>query len=172
MPRVARRSQKPWKQARAVGTAVESVLGKLELRAELIELNVRNAWTDAVGESIARRSAATKLAQGTLVVTVESPTWKNELTFIEADIIKRVNECFQKRLPGSSAKTPVKKLRLQVGALPPPPKKKEPPPPGLPPATAKDEEDVERRLEGVTDPEVRAAARAMLLATARAARVR
>ena len=169
---MARRTQKPWKQAKAVGSAVESVLGKLALKAELIELNVRNAWRDAVGESIARRSAAMKLAQGTLVVVVESTTWKNELTFIEADIVTRVNECFHRRCPSSSMKQPVRKLRLQVGALPEPPSEKEAAPAKLPEPTAAERSEVERRLEGVTDPDVRDAARAMLLAIVCAERAR
>ena len=157
-------------------TEVWSVLKKLdlneptwELTGKLRELNACKAWVDAVGDSIARRSAATTLARGTLHVVVESPAWKNELHYIEQDILRRVNARYHELLPKDPAGDPVKRLRMTIGALPAPPPK-EPAKAKLPPPTESEQREVDERLANVTDPEVRAAARRFLLVSLRAER--
>lgn len=158
---MASRRQKPWKQPHGVAKGVGSVVAKLSLGPQYLELQVANAWRDAVGDSIARRSSAGKLDRGTLHVVVESPAWTTELRFIEKDIVQRVNERFAIYAP-MGPKAPVKRLFLQVGALPAPPPKPVKPLP-LPPATAEQRREVEARLQGIEDPDVRTAAREMLL---------
>lgn len=161
---------------KATSTEVWSMLKKLELgeetwelTAKLRELNACRAWFESVGDSIARRSAATSLSRGTLHVVVESTTWRTELRFIENDIVTRVNARYRELLPKDPQGTPVKRLSLSVGALPAPPK---PPPPKqkLPPATDEEIEAVDARLADVKDPDVREAARTFLLTTLRAER--
>lgn len=161
---------------KASSTEVWSLLKKLdlgeplyELTGKLRELNVCRAWRESVGESIARRSAATSLARGVLHVVVEAPAWRNELVFIEAEIVQRVNERYKELLPNDPVGPPVRKLRLSVGALPAPPRP-EPPREKLPAATAAETRDVEARLADVKDPDVREAARKFLLASLRAER--
>lgn len=158
---MASRRQKPWKQPTGVAKGVGSVVAKLSLGAEYLELQVANAWRDAVGDSIARRSAAGKLDRGTLHVVVESPSWKTELGFMEKDIVGQVNQRFAVYAP-MGPKAPVKRLHLHVGALPAPPPKPVKAAP-LPPATPEQRREVEARLQGIEDPDVRAAAREMLL---------
>lgn len=158
---MASRRQKPWKQPHGVAKGVGSVVAKLSLGPQYLELQVANAWRDAVGDSIARRSSAGKLDRGTLHVTVESPAWTTELRFIEKDIVLRVNERFALYAP-MGPKAPVKRLSLHVGALPAPPPKPVKAPP-IPPATHEQRREVEARLKEIEDPEVRAAAREMLL---------
>lgn len=161
---------------KASSTEVWSLLKKLELSEPLYdlthklrELNACRAWRESVGESIARRSAATALGRGVLNVVVEAPAWRNELVFIEAEIVRRVNERYKVLLPNDPVGPPVRKLRLSVGALPAPPQP-EPPREKLPPATASEARDVETRLAAVKDPDVRDAARSFLLAALRAER--
>lgn len=163
---------------KASSTEVWSLLKKLELSeplyeltGKLRELNACRAWRESVGESIARRSAATGLAprSGVLNVVVEAPAWRNELVFIEAEIVRRVNERYKELLPNDPLGPPVRKLRLSVGALPAPPVP-EPPREKLPPATADETRDVEARLAEVRDPDVRDAARKFMLAAIRAER--
>lgn len=155
---------------------VWSVLRKLdlneptwELTGKLRELNACKAWSEAVGDSIARRSAATALGRGTLHVVVESPAWKNELHYIEADIVRRVNARYRELLPKDPAGEPVKRLRLAIGALPAPPEK-ERPRAKLPPPTDAEARQVEERITEIQDPELKAAARRFLLVSLRAER--
>ena len=108
-------------------------------------------------------------SRGVLNVVVEAPAWRNELVFIEAEIVRRVNARYKELLPNDPVGPPVKKLRLSVGALPAPPA---PPPPKekLRAATDVEARDVDARLAEVKDPEVRDAARKFLLASLRAER--
>lgn len=154
--------KKPWKQPTRVTAGVSSVLKKMELDGKLIELKVREAWRDAVGDSIARRSAPTELARGVLHLVVESPTWMNELHFIEKEILERVNARYRELTPGSNA-NPVKKIKMHRGVLPPLPPRPAPKAPA-PTANAEEARAVEERLRDVQDPEVREAARKLLLA--------
>ena len=156
------RFKKPWKQPVRVTGGVTSVLKKLELDSKLVELKVREAWRDAVGESIARRSAPTELAKGTLHLVVESPTWMNELHFIEKGILERVNARYRDLAPGSNA-NPVKRIKMHRGVLPPLPARPGPKP-AAPKATLEEARAVEERLRDVQDPDVREAARKLLLA--------
>ena len=166
--------KKPMRPVKASSTEVWSMLKKLELSEpmydltnKLRELNASRAWRESVGDSIPRRSAATTLFRGTLRVVVEAPAWRTELRFIEADIVRRVNERYKELLPNDPVGPPVKRLDLVVGALPAPPPP-EPPKQKLRPATASEAEQVEARLREVSDPDVRSAARSFLLAALRA----
>lgn len=139
------------------------MLAKMGLNDELLLLKVKEAWLDAVGESIARRSGPTELAKGTLYVVVESPTWLNELRYVEKDIVTRVNDRYRELTPGTTD-SPVKRLSLRAGTVPTLPKRKVKKSEPLPEPTADEERDVDDRLKDVTDPELREAARRMLLA--------
>lgn len=143
------------------------MLAKLELGPKLLDLRVRAAWGAAVGDSIARRSEATLFERGTLYVTVESPTWKNELVFIAKEVIERVNNRFGQDVPSASS-NPVQNLKLQVGAVPPPkPKPKPKPEPPPPPPNLHEARDVEKRIASITDPDLKDAARSLLLKAVR-----
>lgn len=157
-----RRYKKPWKQPQRVTGGVTSVLKKIGLNSELVALKVREAWDDAVGESIARRSLPTELAKGVLYVTVESPTWQNELRYIEKEILARVNARYRELTPGATD-SPVRALRMRTGTVParkprPRPKEKAPEP------TEDERRAVDARVAELTDPELKTAARRMLLA--------
>lgn len=146
-----------------VSKGVGSVLQKLSLAGRLVEMRVLEAWAEAVGDSIARRSVATALDRGTLHVTVENPTWKNELVFIEKDIVQRVNERLAETTPPGSARNPVRRLRLHVGAVEAPVRRTVKVRPESPPPTVDMVREVERRIADLEDPDVREAARRLLL---------
>ena len=158
---VAKRYKKPWKQPKPLNDGVTSVLSKMSLDQKLVDIKVREAWREAVGEGFARRAAPTELIGSTLHVVVESPAWAHELRFLEKDIVDRVNLKYRELAPGSGA-SPVKRLKMHRGvlpALPPPPKAKDP----LPKPTPEESWGVEDRLRDVKDPEIREAARRLLI---------
>lgn len=95
---------------RNVGEAVKPLMRKLNLAREVQELAAQKAWADLVGGSVARRSAATKLAGGVLYVTVENSAWLNELNFIRADYLAKLQEIL--------GKNKVKDLQFRVGVIP------------------------------------------------------
>jgi predicted nucleic acid-binding Zn ribbon protein len=51
---------------------------------------VVSAWESVVGSDIARHIVPRTLKLGTLVVTVDHPSWATELRFIETEILARL----------------------------------------------------------------------------------
>lgn len=49
-------------------------------------------WADLVGESVAAHVKPLKWDGATLVVEVEDPSWATQMRFLEADLLRRVNE--------------------------------------------------------------------------------
>lgn len=49
-------------------------------------------WAEFVGERIAEVSKAERIEKGTLFVRVESPVWRNELTFMKQSLIEDINK--------------------------------------------------------------------------------
>jgi predicted nucleic acid-binding Zn ribbon protein len=55
-------------------------------------------WPEIVGERIAEISEAVRIENGVLFVTVSSPVWRNELVFMKAELMKRINEALKKNI--------------------------------------------------------------------------
>jgi hypothetical protein len=105
----------------------------------------RERWHKAVGARIASRTEPGRLRSGVLTVHAASSAWAQELTFLSAEILARVQ----------ALRIPVKSLRFVVRpnvgwtAREKAPLQREPKKP-LP-------EELEARLRNVADPELRAA---------------
>jgi predicted nucleic acid-binding Zn ribbon protein len=67
------------------------------------------AWARAAGPRIAQHARAEQLRNKTLVVRVASSAWANELSFLKAELLAKLQE-----LPGGDA---VQDLRFSVGPL-------------------------------------------------------
>ena len=48
-------------------------------------------WEDVVGAAVAGHSWPVSLAGGLLVVGVDEPIWHTQLTYLQADVMKRLN---------------------------------------------------------------------------------
>jgi len=49
-------------------------------------------WADVVGPSIAAHSRPLSLTRGTLAIAVDEPGWATQLTYLEADLLRRLDE--------------------------------------------------------------------------------
>jgi predicted nucleic acid-binding Zn ribbon protein len=49
-------------------------------------------WPDVVGQAIAAHSRPLSLSRGTLVIAVDEPGWAAQLTYLETDLVRRVEE--------------------------------------------------------------------------------
>ena len=78
--------------AKAIRSAVEKVLKDLHLGKTLLQYKVMEEWGTLVGERIARVTNPERVIDGKLVVKVRSSAWRNELTFMKSEIIKKINE--------------------------------------------------------------------------------
>jgi predicted nucleic acid-binding Zn ribbon protein len=75
-----------------IESVLSDVLAKLGLGKRLAQWRAVEIWSDVVGEQIARAATADRIDQGKLIVRVNSSVWRNELVFLKADIIKKLND--------------------------------------------------------------------------------
>ena len=115
------------------------------------------AWARAAGEQVAGGARPRAFARGTLTVECSSSVWANELTYLSADILRRMDAV----APGH----PVKKLRFMVvtapGAQEPEPSTSKVERRHARPAQP-DYGDARTHAEGVRDERLRAAIEALL----------
>lgn len=130
------------------GESVAAALEGLGLTDYAQRLRIQIAWREAVGPEIADRTAPASFTRGTLVVRTKNAAWANELTFLAAEIVVRVNAAL-----GSKA---VKELKIQAGHIPGRPDDA-PPAWTRTPLSSAEKRAVESTAQSIEDPEVRAA---------------
>lgn len=82
--------------ARTLGSVLNEVLQQYGLTQRLKEFQVVEAWPEVVGPHIAKLTDAREVRDGRLYVEVSSTerassAWRNELFFMKADIITKLN---------------------------------------------------------------------------------
>lgn len=115
---------------------------------QALRLRVLSVWDRAVGARIAARTQPRSYSHGCLWVQAASPTWQNELTFLRATIVHKINALLPKAY--------VKELRISCGALAPPAPSDAERKAELAPAP-KDVERASRLGAHIADPAVRSA---------------
>mgnify|MGYP001572522136 CR=1 FL=1 len=83
--------------ARTIGNLLNDVLQQYGLTQRLKEFQAVEAWPEVVGENIAKITLAREVRDGRLYVEVSSTeragsAWRNELYFLKADIIEKLNK--------------------------------------------------------------------------------
>ena len=71
---------------------------------KLAECRVRMMWEQAVGPTLAQHARPLRMRRGNLEIAVPSAVWRTQLSFMQLEIVARINE-----LMGSEV---VKDLRL------------------------------------------------------------
>lgn len=79
-------NEKPLKQA------IDEMLEAYKLKSKINEVQVINAWEQAVGKMISQKTDRLYVRKGKLYVYLSSSVIKNELLYARAEIIKRLNE--------------------------------------------------------------------------------
>lgn len=74
------------------------MLSVYKIDKKLHELDVIEAWSKMMGPMIARRTTAIKMKDGTLIITLNSSTLREELSFAKSKIIASLNEAAGKEL--------------------------------------------------------------------------
>ncbi len=77
---------------KSLGDALDELVENLGIRKKLREQDVFELWDKAVGERIAEIAKPTRISKGTLFVSVQSGTWRNELSMRREEILARLNE--------------------------------------------------------------------------------
>lgn len=73
-----------------IGDVLPSVLRDLGLQKRFNERQLVERWADIVGPEISQRARATRYENGILFVRVDHGAWRQELHFIEKDLIRRL----------------------------------------------------------------------------------
>ena len=82
---------------KAIGTILKKVVRDLHLGKKLLQYEVVNEWEKIVGKKIASVTTAEKVVDGKLIVRVNSSAWRNELSFLKREIIKKINNLINKK---------------------------------------------------------------------------
>ncbi|MBI5478691.1 MAG: DUF721 domain-containing protein [Deltaproteobacteria bacterium] len=144
-----------------IGPLVADTLRRLGRAQELLEPRAIVAWADVAGPRVAARTRAERLKDGVLTVRVDGAAWLNELTYLKADLLARLNE----HLGGGV----VRDIRFLPGTVPqaparPAPAAPEEEPPPLDPMVAA---RIRAEAEAIADPALREAIVALRLKVAR-----
>ena len=82
-------------EPKTLADALTRAMEDLGIGSKMREYDVVNLWPSIVGEQIARVAHAESIANGKLHVHVTRSTWRNELVFLKAELITRINTAMQ-----------------------------------------------------------------------------
>ncbi len=142
---------RPRSRPEPLGPAVQALVRSARSALSGPTHRVWEVWEEVVGPDLAARARPLSVRSGVLTVGVTSSAWAQQLSFLRAEILSRLN--------AHLAGTPLKALRTRVVEPGPPPAGPPPPPerpaPGPVPGWAR--ERVRRATQEVGDREVRRA---------------
>jgi predicted nucleic acid-binding Zn ribbon protein len=81
-----------------INEAIQQTLLSLGLAERLSQYEVVNSWGEIVGDSIARVTKTEGIKDRVLVVRVMHPAWRQELVFLKADLIEKINRTIKKEI--------------------------------------------------------------------------
>ncbi|MCK5685671.1 DUF721 domain-containing protein [bacterium] len=94
---------------------IKNLAKKIGLKRHLDVLNCQREWCDTVGESVANETSIVSSNKNTLIISVNSSVWLNELVFLKQDILRKMKKTeFLKKYSNlrfvQRSENPVKKL--------------------------------------------------------------
>jgi predicted nucleic acid-binding Zn ribbon protein len=89
--RVKRKGSKAATYPVPASQAIAELLKALGIDTTLRKFSVLTAWSDVVGEQIARVTEPDRIENGVLYVRVTTAPWRAELSMKRFDILKKVN---------------------------------------------------------------------------------
>ena len=75
----------------SLGDVLSQLVKDLGFEKKFEEIQVIAQWPDVVGREIASHTHAVSCEGGKLFVEVDSASWRQELFYMKADILKRLN---------------------------------------------------------------------------------
>ncbi len=74
-----------------LGSLLEGLIADLGLSQKLTECRAKMVWEEAVGAALAGQTRPLRVRNGRLEVAVASAVWRTQLSFMQRDIVKRIN---------------------------------------------------------------------------------
>ena len=95
------------RRPKAVGDVVKDVLSQAGIGDRIAQATVIPEWRSLVGEQIANATEPLSVTpQGTLFVAVKSNAWMTELSLMEPELLRRLNE--------RTGRLQIKRIRWQI----------------------------------------------------------
>jgi predicted nucleic acid-binding Zn ribbon protein len=95
------------RRPKAVGDVVKDVLSQAGIGDRIAQATVIPDWRSLVGEQIANATEPLSVTpQGTLFVAVKSNAWMTELSLMEPELLRRLNE--------RTGRLQIKRIRWQI----------------------------------------------------------
>lgn len=85
-----RRPKRPRSHPQPVGKLLDDLLRRRNLTEPLRIFEIQRRWPSLVGATTAARTWPTSLRQGVLVIHVADSTWVQELTYLKAELLAKV----------------------------------------------------------------------------------
>jgi predicted nucleic acid-binding Zn ribbon protein len=79
------------RRPQSIGTVMQKLFSELGLSDRLKRAEALEAWSEVVGEQIARISTAERIVGKKLFVHVENSAWRNELSLKKPEILRKLN---------------------------------------------------------------------------------
>ncbi|MFH1214811.1 MAG: DUF721 domain-containing protein [Candidatus Neomarinimicrobiota bacterium] len=75
----------------SLGSAITKMLKFYKIEKPVRQNEAFFFWQEVVGEVIAKHASPEKISYSKLFIKVDSPVWRNELTFRKDEILKQLN---------------------------------------------------------------------------------
>jgi len=85
-------------RAVSIGEALAGFFRSQGLEKRIREADIVRLWPEISGEIIAERTEAQKVRDGILYVKVLDAVWRNELTYLRFELMKKINKRMGKSL--------------------------------------------------------------------------
>ena len=79
-------------EAEGIGSLLKAVIGDLGVEEKMAQAQAVLTWPEVAGPELASRSRALRVHHARLEVAVPSAVWRTQLSFVKADLVKRINE--------------------------------------------------------------------------------
>jgi predicted nucleic acid-binding Zn ribbon protein len=90
-----------------LGDVMDGVLKRAGIADRVAQARVIPEWRSLVGDQIARATEPLSVTpQGTLFVAVTTNAWMTELSLLEPELLRRLNQ--------RTGETPIRKIRWQI----------------------------------------------------------
>ncbi|HOX78507.1 MAG TPA: DUF721 domain-containing protein [Bacteroidales bacterium] len=76
---------------RPLGDVIREIIETYRLEGKLNEIKILHSWENVVGNMIARHTKNLYIRNNKLIVKVDSPALKNELTYSSSLILEKLN---------------------------------------------------------------------------------
>ena len=86
------RDTRPPSEAEGIGSLLTAVIGDLGVGEQLARAQAVLIWPEVAGPALAARSRAIRVRHARLEVAVPSAVWRAQLSFVKAELVKRINE--------------------------------------------------------------------------------